>query len=50
MEDLIRRLELAVVEEEIQRVQEELSREDNEERLRDYHSLLQERERLKNVD
>ncbi|HOQ68062.1 MAG TPA: DNA primase [Candidatus Atribacteria bacterium] len=50
VEDLIRRLELAVVEEEIQRVQEELSREDNEERLRYYHSLLQERERLKNVD
>jgi len=50
VEDLIRRLKLASVEEEMQRIQEELSREDNEERLQYYHFLSQEREKLKRLD
>ncbi|MBP9015864.1 MAG: DNA primase [Candidatus Atribacteria bacterium] len=47
VEDLIRRLKLASVEEEMQKVQEELSRETNEEKLQYYHLLSQEREKLK---
>ena len=50
VEDLIRRLKLASVEEEMQKIQEELSREDSEERLQYYHLLSQEREKLKRLD